>query len=1420
MNNQKITDYIALAETSYADFTGADFFDKDSVNPAIIRTNKSGGDKGNESDRTPAFAKYITNHYTVVAHYTDRLGTGFGEDGPGNIVRHSGESGFSATLFREGETGKESPNPPKYILAMRGTWGFKDVAADIGDIVRDGAAYEQIIDMYNFYQQLKAEKGKTYRAAKAETDIGLSVAYSAAIAAGPLATKAFEDKLRGKGYFIDGKPDGHNRALVKKISFVDSGERYAAGDERVQGLGILSGHEKLIVSGHSLGGHLAAAFSRLFPDATEHAYLVNGAGFGNQYSITGSSLTSIPFNIAELFGALGGVGEFDKNKITNFIGDKNFNIVAQNFKAGLVQAGKTIDTFIESGMGNNSTFGHGSGQLSDTMLVSSLFFALDGKLNRLGIDKAISVLNPIYQAMGNDDTDALEQAVYALGKILGVPVPENKGKDRDVLYRGIWDILTKLESSGTAGKYSVESLLLDGSKYDAARPVAEQVYDLAKQNSPTGFAYRYALRELNPFAVIGADYSAHQQKGNLSLYSPDTPNGMTEDYIKQRIQMLAWKNAFDLSNISYDERFGAINLANLSKHPSGALSTDAVVDTVIDETASSSILSLLPANIEDDWVYEDTALGLKLDIDGRNPTDLSRHYIRFGGNAEGNLSGGDLEDRLFGDDRDNTLAGNQGNDHMEGGIGFDTYYIEDGDTVVDSDGKGKIIFRESGLASATLPAVQAGHFVRSEGETEMWNSADENGKTDNRLTARKIGNDLEIWRSNSINDKVLIKNFFRQASAANNGSLSLLGISLADAVPTEERPFLDTVAYAGEANLYNTFNLSGQQRFNIIGGSRDDLVFANGAQAARIDAGAGNDRIYGSYGADTIYGGAGSDYINGSPGVIAGTNRTAEQQAEDRDFLVGGAGRDVVVGMAGDDIIHTGEVGEHLLTIGSGEAGDLASGGLGDDKIYGSIANDLLAGSEGGDTVYGGAGDDVILGDALYRLASRSLTVYREGTITGPEYGPGFGIGGIGHVTPPSHYTPRVGAEHNYLNGKWEHQVTNAASRSHPDMDKWTVSIDREKGDYAFSSPIPAINEDHRLAAGGGADHLYGGYGNDLIIGQDGNDFLYGEAGTDILWGDDNRDPSVVGDDYLDGGDDNDTLYGGGGTDTLIGGRGSDTLYGGTGFDTYLFNEADLKYGNDIDTIDDEDGQGRIVIDGTALDGLTWQRQDGGWRSGRFSLSQTGSELHVAVDGWQNGIAVRNFANGTLGLNLPAGQPETPTNPDNPGLPETPINPTNPDNPGLPETPINPTNPDNPGLPETPINPTNPDNPGLSETPINPTNPDSSGLPETPVLPKPPANRRAATGARYGSRRTRPLAAADAGTPEALPQHPDRRAATGASHGSRRSKPLVVNSGEGARQSLSLIHAMAAFGHTEGTASGTPVATVSDPILMLAPPAA
>ena len=986
----------------------------------------------------------------------------------------------------------------------------------------------------------------------------------------------------------------------------------------------------------------------------------------------------------------------------------------------------------------------------------------------------------------------------------------------------------------------------------------------------TGFAQRinHLLKQITDPSGIGKKVEFNYV-GDTSKYSKTVEKpGWFNEHIKNPIQD-GLEQADNL--LSYDEKLSMYLNELRSIQKSGVIdyldengkivlyATDGEISGTKAKNADLS-KGVLPGDLLDLNHYHDYF------------ADKLKNGITYvGGQNNDTITGTEYNDRLLGATSSDTLKGLGGKDHMEGGIGFDTYHIEDEDTVFDSDGKGKLVFKNG---------KTAGQFERIADQDGVWRSEG--------MQAIRQGNDLKV---SADGDSATIQNFFAQAAAGTDGSLSLLGITLADAVPTEERPFLSAITYTGEANLYNTFNLSGQQRFNIIGGSKDDLVFATGTQAARIDAGAGNDRIYGSYGADTIYGGSGSDYINGSPGVIAGTNRTAEQQAEDRDFLVGGAGRDVVVGMAGDDIIHTGEVGEHLLTAGSGEAGDVASGGLGDDKIYGSIANDLLAGSEGGDTVYGGAGDDVILGDALYRLTSRSLTVYQESTITGPEYGPG--IIGTGYIAPPSHHTPRVGMEHNYSNGKWAHQVTNVASRSHPDMEKWTVSIDREKGDYAFSSPIPATNEDHRLAAGGGADYLYGGYGNDLIIGQDGNDFLYGESGNDILWGDDNRDLSVAGDDYLDGGDDNDTLYGGGGTDTLIGGRGSDTLYGGTGFDTYLFHASDLKYGNDIDTIDDEDGQGRIVIDGTALDGLTWQRQDGAWRSGRFSLSQTGSELHVAVDGWQNGITVRNFANGTLGLNLPAQQPEPPAaqpKPEtpNPRLPETPALPdlpaeTKPQepsvNPDLPETPILPTNPSNTEQPLTPLPPNNPGNPPANaepatppaepnhpiptETPVLPTNPSNTGgqippmLPDNPaysvapapvVPPKPvKAKRRLSVFSRrkeqvvnsYSSwkqkaedkvssgilswKRRRAAKKAATATAPIQPQQP--ATILPPSHSPfKRHRRVAASVGTSAalahipQQAVALTHAMAAFGNGQGSAASGTVSAPSNPAAILTTP--
>lgn len=59
-------------------------------------------------------------------------------------------SGFSSTLFQSTD-----PNDGRYVLAFRGTAGFVDIVdADINDIINDGLAIEQIIDLHNEWARI------------------------------------------------------------------------------------------------------------------------------------------------------------------------------------------------------------------------------------------------------------------------------------------------------------------------------------------------------------------------------------------------------------------------------------------------------------------------------------------------------------------------------------------------------------------------------------------------------------------------------------------------------------------------------------------------------------------------------------------------------------------------------------------------------------------------------------------------------------------------------------------------------------------------------------------------------------------------------------------------------------------------------------------------------------------------------------------------------------------------------------------------------------------------------------------------------------------------------------------------------------------------------------------------------------------
>jgi hypothetical protein len=129
-----------LAEAAYADFSAPGVSTIDALK-----------DKNNGGGFSIAQADAFTAQWEVVDQYT---ATGlFGlTDG----------TGFSGTVFKNKATGQ-------YTFSLRGTAGPTDLMADAGDVLADGIALDQTVDMYNYWQRL-THLG-VYQAAVLETQV-------------------------------------------------------------------------------------------------------------------------------------------------------------------------------------------------------------------------------------------------------------------------------------------------------------------------------------------------------------------------------------------------------------------------------------------------------------------------------------------------------------------------------------------------------------------------------------------------------------------------------------------------------------------------------------------------------------------------------------------------------------------------------------------------------------------------------------------------------------------------------------------------------------------------------------------------------------------------------------------------------------------------------------------------------------------------------------------------------------------------------------------------------------------------------------------------------------------------------------------------------------------------------------------------
>ena len=859
----------------------------------------------------------------------------------------------------------------------------------------------------------------------------------------------------------------------------------------------------------------------------------------------------------------------------------------------------------------------GTNDVGDThslvLLVDSL--SLMATMEKLAPAITIESARQIYAAMSNTaaqtvrssgpdgqgkaEGDTLERMLDALRKLVLGPAIEptlNEDQMRQVLLGNTWHdatLRTKFQNNlkdlrdyintyvaNNSAPFTIDNLTTIGSKQLAAIAASSEA-----------IAYRYALQELNPFAVLGdtaaADfYQPKNMSGKLDLYNATDRTGtMTTQWITDRAAFLVWKNIANTQNTL---------------------------------THSSGVTVLQSALIDESLRYIDLAHKIHIGIVPPGGTvlaltDVSRFV--FGGDSIDVLTGGVSADGLYGGSGTDLLIGGRDADYLEGGSGHDIYEYntalsligsnDDGaDVIRDTDGKGvlRLLYQPlvGGFFAPRCTVIADASVKVSENQ---WKSAD------GKFIYTKDGADLQVTYNSALllgqtqtASTITLKDF-------RDGDFNInLGTRGERATPTsfnyefvgDFAPLETTVnlpvnftidpawlSYQIMDTHYDTSEppvaISYDIKYTLADAARNPQP--GEPDINRIDSPrdtTGNDRIY-LLGGNDFFGGNGhfSAAAGGNDWVSGGIGRDIIRSGAGDDLLEGGAdgvsegiiGGDIIAGGDGDDDLYGNvkitleqAIAEGATATGSGLKGDWLNGGIGDDYIVGHTGDDVLLGGVGFDVLVGGAGNDVLNGEDDFTATSLDWTVSNGSEFFTRFYEPVTD----NNVFPFSGSADVLygGAGNDYLFGGFGDDLLYGETGD----DTLSGGADNDvlvggDGDDSITGDFGTLVFHAAGAFIQGNDYLDGGAGNDWLQGEGGDDMLFGGAGNDTLLGDATYlNGALNGNDYLAGGDGNDTLAGFGGNDVLIGGLGDDALVGGAGKDTYIFNRGD-----GVEIIFDED---------------------------------------------------------------------------------------------------------------------------------------------------------------------------------------------------------------------------------------------------------
>ncbi len=1160
------------------------------------------------------------------------------------VDHHANDAtGFSATLMKDTQTGE-------YTLSFRSTeflpriqggdWERDGLPGADGEIFDQGFALAQLVSMERYYRELTAN---------------------------PLLMLPAGARLNVTGYSLG----GHLATIFTELHYQDPNIQFGQ-TTTFNG----AGRGRIVEQGQD-GQPEVQSIRRMLLDLETRILAFDPTGSRFQSGASGNIYAEQAYDEARAamhtqfvtFGTLSigstGVGEtrtggaFDK--ITQLIGKGltgtdvsfvvNSGIHAPSISV-LIEGQPQIEGQNEQGqlqIGNT----HSITLLVDSLAVQALFERLDPDLIQTDIEHILQASSnaraDTFTTTADEhvaEGDTLERALDAL-RALVVPTAIDKKTDFNDDTGGFGNLLTRTEfyshlaevQAATANQtFSIEPLVhRDAQGRVAPRLTGAELVAAAQDSGDSGLAYRYALRALNPFAVVGADYFGlgHTAEGQLSLYDSATGFGeLTAQYLTDRAAFLLGKLDLTLHN------FPAPVTPSLTHYA--------------DVTTGTDVPSTSPP-FQREYLFG----GLGADtLHGSRLLPTNDHL--YGGGGNDSLLGDGGDDYLQGDSGDDRLDAGTGGDTLVGGLGFDTYVLNpDGtDTIEDGDGRGMVQVNNQSLVGGVRKAGEADHtyksldgqftFVQS-GSTltinntltiQNWDPGDL-GITLRNLSSLPTGTPPTIDYTNGL------PTHFTDVSTAtvsfDIGPIGGAGLGFNEIVYTGSgnddifaHPLsLGNHQFRGGAGHDFLEGALGHDRLYgeagqdwLVGGDAGDDVLDGGEDRDVLIARAGQDHLLGGSGDDLLQAGAGRDWLDGGAGndtLLASSTNAFEEEADyldggdDNDFLWGGQGDDVLLGGAGDDRLRGDSLVDAYTNLGWAPAGQFLV--LPPEVQFRPAGGaDYLDGGAGNDTLYGDGGDDVLLGgiglDTLYG---------DDETLDGEQAGADLLDGGAGNDQLfGGGGSDRLlgGADNDVLVGDFLNDPVGA--------NDW---LDGGSG----NDTLAGGRGDDVLVGGAGRDTLLGHEGEDMLDGGIGNDNLQGGVGVDVLWGGAGNDQLAgdEGNDQLFGEAGADTLTGGDGDDVLIGGAGIDTLIGGLGADTYVFNLGDGLSdgtGEGVESIQDTPGEGNKIVFGP---GIHAEAIHMGIGSLVIRVGLTNDAIHIqgfdpATPTVSVGIDTFEFADGTI----------------------------------------------------------------------------------------------------------------------------------------------------------------------------------------------